>query len=289
MKKIFIVLLFLSVFTLNVQAKDYTSYCIDKSASKTLTGTLASAVGVNAVKRNVIESEIASALKKETGAKFDVKVASFYGANVTSGAFKGLSLKGENLLWKGLYITNLTADTICSYNEVKYENDTLGFVENSVMEFSATLTEDDLKKAMAQNKYGKMMEQLNQDKAFSSLMKIESQDIKIKDDKLVFEYEVSLLKNLNHLPLKLPNLNLSFSSGLAVKDGEIQLLDFGLNNKNVKYDFLLPFINKFNPTSWNITENNDFIKNAKVEINDVQIKDSKIEIKGAIIALKSES
>lgn len=236
-------------------------------------------------------SEIASALKKETGAKFDVKVSSFYGSNATSGAFKGLKLKGENLLFKGLYITNVEADTVCSYNEVKYQDKTLEFIENSVMEFSATLTEDDLKKAMAQNKYGKFIDKLNQDRAISSLMKIESQNIKIKDDKLVFDYEVSLLKNqkniLNHLPIKLPNLNLSFSSGLAVKDGEIQLLDFGLNNKNVKYDFLLPLINKFNPTSWNLNKNNDFIKNAKLEINDVQIKNSKIEIKGAIIALKS--
>lgn len=288
MKKI-IFLLILAFCSLNIaQAKDYTQYCSPKTPQKTFGGTVGSLVGINAVKRNTIEGQIEKALQKKTGAKFDVQAQSFYGINPTSGIFKSLKVAGNNLNYNGLYITSLEADTVCPYNEVQYKDDTLHFVQNSVMKFNAEISQDDLNRMLSETSVAKAIEKINSDGAVSALIKIKSYNIEINDDKLIFNYGISPLPNggnlLSHLPIKLNDFNVAFSSGLSVKDGQIQLLNFGLNNNQINYGFLLPIVNQFNPTSWGLNLNKNYLEKGQLEIDSVKIKNSKIQIQGAVIA-----
>ena len=289
MKKI----LFLSIaliFSVNSSfAKDYSAFCSTNSPDKTFLGNVASISGYNLINRNIIEGQIAKALKKETNSKFDVKMESFFATNVRNGEFKSLSAKSDNIFYNGIYMSDVNIETICPYNKISYKDKTLTFDENLALKYSASITQDDLDKLLKESSYQKIIDKMNSDSTISSLIQIKNSNIKIKDDKLEIIYNILPLAKLDTIGIfknRIKPIKIAIGANLKVEDGNIELCDFDFNNVKAKYNNLIPIINMLNPLSFEI----DFDKNIKgeMDVENVKIANSKIQLEGTVLIPKTK-
>lgn len=152
MKKVIVILFLITSFTL---ANDYEQFCSINSPSKTFGGNLASLSGFNSLTRNIAENIIQKEIKKETNAKFKIKINNFYGTNILNGEFKSISATSKKYEYDGIYLKNINAQTICSYNHISFENETLYFKENMILKFSADMDNEDLNKTLKSGKLNK--------------------------------------------------------------------------------------------------------------------------------------
>lgn len=289
MKKIIVLLSILLSFN-SVLALDYNSYCPAKKDTSTFFGNIASLTGFNLVNRLFLENRIASAIKKETNSKFDIDIDSIFGSSVMSGAFKSLSAKSSSFGYNGIYMSDLNISTLCPYNYVSFKNGKLSFPENMVLNYKTSLTQSDINKILSSDLYKKAIAKMNKDSSISSLVSIKSSSIKITDDKLNFTYSVLPFPKLGGIFSKLSSsiqpINVSFSTNLRANNGKLELCNFDVNSKKIGYDALLPIINKFNPLSYgiNVGKNNK----GTIDVQNVNIKNSKIQLDGFILISKNE-
>ena len=270
-------------------AKDYSGFCSANSADKTLFGGIASFSGYNLINRNIAEGQIAKALKKETGSKFDVKIDSFFGTNVRNGEFKSLKAKSDNIFYNGIYMSDVNIETICPYNKVVYKDKTLFFDENLALRYSASITQEDLDKLLKESSFQKTLDKMNADEAISSLIQIKNSNIKIKDDKLEITYSVLPLAKLESISIfknRIKPIKITIGANLKVEDGNIELCDLDFNNVKAKYNNLIPVINMLDPLSFAV--NIDKKIKGEIDVDSVKIANSKIEIKGTVLLPKNK-
>lgn len=289
MKKILFLSITLILSINSTLAKDYSQFCSTNSANKTFLGNIASISGYNSISRNIIENQIAKALKKETNSKFDVKIDSFLGTNVKNGEFKSLKANSDNIFYNGIYMSDVNIETICPYNKVDYRNKTLTFDENLALKYSASITQDDLDKLLKESSYQKIIDKMNSDSTISSLIQIKNSNIKIKDDKLEIIYNILPLAKLDTIGIfknKIKPIKIAIGANLKVEDGNIELCDFDFNNVKAKYNNLIPIINMLNPLSFEM----DFDKNIKgeMDVENVKIANSKIQLEGTVLIPKTK-
>ena len=289
MKKILFLSITLILSINSTLAKDYSQFCSTNSANKTFLGNIASISGYNSISRNIIENQIAKALKKETNSKFDVKIDSFLGTNVKNGEFKSLKANSDNIFYNGIYMSDVNIETICPYNKVDYKNKTLTFDENLALKYSASITQDDLDKLLKESSYQKIIDKMNSDSTISSLIQIKNSNIKIKDDKLEIIYNILPLAKLDTIGIfknRIKPIKIAIGANLKVEDGNIELCDFDFNNVKAKYNNLIPIINMLNPLSFEI----DFDKNIKgeMDVENVKIANSKIQLEGTVLIPKTK-
>lgn len=289
MKKILFLSITLILSINSTLAKDYSQFCSTNSANKTFLGNIASISGYNSISRNIIENQIANALKKETNSKFDVKIDSFLGTNVKNGEFKSLKANSDNIFYNGIYMSDVNIETICPYNKVDYRNKTLTFDENLALKYSASITQDDLDKLLKESSYQKIIDKMNSDSTISSLIQIKNSNIKIKDDKLEIIYNILPLAKLDTIGIfknKIKPIKIAIGANLKVEDGNIELCDFDFNNVKAKYNNLIPIINMLNPLSFEM----DFDKNIKgeMDVENVKIANSKIQLEGTVLIPKTK-
>lgn len=153
MKKTIIILLLL-LFSCAF-ANSYEYFCSINSANKTFKGNIASLSGFNSLARNIAESILQKELKKETNSKFKIKINNFYGTNILNGEFKSIKANAKKYTHDGIYLKDLNVETICSYNHILFENNTLYFKENMVLKFNTNLDEEDLNKTLKSEKLNK--------------------------------------------------------------------------------------------------------------------------------------
>lgn len=289
MKKILFLSITLILSINSTLAKDYSQFCSTNSANKTFLGNIASISGYNSISRNIIENQIAKALKKETNSKFDVKIDSFLGTNVKNGEFKSLKANSDNIFYNGIYMSDVNIETICPYNKVDYKNKTLTFDENLALKYSASITQDDLDKLLKESSYQKIIDKMNSDSTISSLIQIKNSNIKIKDDKLEIIYNILPLAKLDTIGIfknRIKPIKIAIGANLKVEDGNIELCDFDFNNVKAKYNNLIPIINMLNPLSFEM----DFDKNIKgeMDVENVKIANSKIQLEGTVLIPKTK-
>ena len=153
MKKV--IVLFCLAFSLCAYAQDYNKYCSKNFPSKTIGGNLASLTGFNSLSRNLIESALQNAIKKETNSKFKVKIDGFWGVNILNGEFKSLNATSKKYAYNGIFLSDIKVSTICSYNHILYEDESLYFKENMVLNFRAKLTNEDINAMLNSKKLDK--------------------------------------------------------------------------------------------------------------------------------------
>ena len=273
MKKI-IILLFLVICAQQIYAKDYTQYCSPNSVNKNFSGNLASISGFNAISRNIIESQIQKAVKKETNSKFNIKINNFFGSNVLKGEFKSLKAVSKKYTHNNLYLSDVNVETVCPYNHISYEDEKLLFDENMVLKYSAKITQEDLNEMINSSEYKNILDKINNDKIVSSLVKVQNYNVEIKEDKLLFKYDILPLPKYDIIGLSkgiIKPISFTFGANLKVVDGKIEVCDFALNSKNTNYGAFLPIINKLNPTSWKMNIDNDNEGNLKLKALKLQI------------------
>jgi hypothetical protein len=281
MKKI-ILLLGLLLLTSNVTFAQCDYECVAPyNMNNKFRAVLSNVVGANAL----TEMKLESILKKEVlkiafADELKINIDSYSPKDLKNGIFKGMHVKGKNVVLNDIHFNSFTADTLCDFNYIKQSGKEIIFVEAMPLSFEASMDSAAINATVENAKYKKIMSDLN--KILSSYgmgFQVSSTKMSIKNNKLyyVIGFDVPFMTKEHRVVIQ---------SDLRVKDGKIafnntQLVSSRLNLKLNKLDFILNYLNPLD-FSVNILDNKD----AKVNVKDVEIKDNMVYAKGVVVVPK---
>lgn len=250
--------------------------------SKGFAGFFSSVTGTNFLVTKIAEKEIEKALKKDLGAKFNVKINTFGGNNLQNGKFKKLVAKANNIESNGFFMSTIEAETVCGFNHVKYENNQLYFVENMLIKYQGKITESDLQKTINSKEYTDKLNKLSINSNGKTIAKIMNNNIKIVNNKIVMSYDIMIPMFLGTIPK-----HIEFSTSLDVENGKIRFddIDFGNPITNAAMKSTLPMINLLNPLVSQVKT--DKKNNAIINVKNVKIINNEILTDGIIIIPKN--
>ncbi len=282
MKKLFLVLgliLFIAQGA-NAQFSEAEYYCPKEpyAISHGVGSFFTTVTGTNFFATKIAEKEISKALKRELGADFKVKLDTFGGSSLIDGKFQKLTAKTNALNSKGLYFTDIKAETMCGFNHVKYESGKLYFAENMVIKYSGKITEQNLKQIIASNEYMNMLNNLNISAGRAIVTKIVNMDVKIQNNRVAMSYDVLIPMFLGNAPHKI-----NFSTNLDVENGTINFcdIDFGNPMLNLSMKSVIPMLNKLNPLVYQVKTGKN--QNSIVNVKNVKIVNNEILADGIIV------
>ena len=288
MKKLSIILgiLFLIFITTPVNAVEEecseTSICPQTNVvSGPIASTLSKISGMNFIVSKTIESQVKKQMDKALLADFKVNIEPFGARTMMQGKFKKITAHADSAYIDGLYISNINAESLCSYNHFVYKDGQVYTNEDFLLGFSAEITSNDLQKVVNTPEYIKLMNSLNVSFAGVSMFKIFSPKAQIKGDRLVFSMNI-----VSPLTLGEPKM-ITSSMGMSVENGKILFTDVQTTPSiaNANLNTLLPILNKLNP----LTFKSNILNNPKsiIKIKDVNIINDKIIVKGLVIVPKN--
>ena len=288
MKKLSIILgiLFFLFITTPVNAVEEecseTSICPQTNVvSGPIASTLSKISGMNFIVSKTIESQVKKQMDKALLADFKVNIEPFGARTMMQGKFKKITAHADSAYIDGLYISNINAESLCSYNHFVYKDGQVYTNEDFLLGFSAEITSNDLQKVVNTPEYIKLMNSLNVSFAGVSMFKIFSPKAQIKDDRLVFSMNI-----VSPLTLGEPKM-ITSSMGMSVENGKILFTDVQTTPSiaNANLNTLLPILNKLNP----LTFKSNILNNPKsiIKIKDINITNDKIIVKGLVIVPKN--
>lgn len=268
-------------------AQDLSAYCAQPHDLSTKpTRFFSKITGTTAITQNIANSLIKKELRNTTGSKaLKAKIKTFSATDLLDGRFKSLTLKGSNLNFNGVYITNFDAKTICSFNNIKANKSPVVFKDNFAMQYDMLLSSDDLNKTLNSPEYQAILSMLNVKSFGINLFNINKVNVSLDSDKFIF----SLLMNNDLFGYKVP-INMNVSTKLAVENGKIKVSELLLdNNKNSKINLsqLASLLNVINPIS--VSTNILGSDNAKVAVDNLKIEKNKLNISGTLFVPKSQT
>jgi len=283
MKILFFVFSFI-VLQLGAYSMNVENYCPKAPYNLTSSGgaAIAKYSGANFLTQKLIEKIIQKELNKELNTNFDVELKQFSNNNLLNGKFHSLSVLGHDVNRKGLFFSTVSAKTICGYNRVKYENNSLYFLENMVVKFSARMTENDLNKILNSNEYVNYLKNLKFKANNYVLAEITDVQAKIKDNKLVLKTDVLMpfiFGSQSH--------SINITTGLNVENGKINFSNIKTNNSML--DLLLQnsdaFLDKINPFVYKVQSKEKY--DIMLNVENVKIENNEIFITGDIVIPKN--
>ncbi|MBQ8847511.1 MAG: hypothetical protein IJ003_01035 [Candidatus Gastranaerophilales bacterium] len=288
MKKI-ILLLILFNLSFCAKAYDYSSFCAPEPISKNISGNILSLIGLNFLSKNIIESQITHAVKKELNSKIKINLDNFYGVNILSGKFKSLEATSKEFNFDGFYFSNLKVNTVCPYNYVSIKNKELVFMENMALKYSTEITQDNIDKIINSSFYQNLIDKMNSNKIISKAIKIQNSNIQIKDNDLILDYKIVPSEKTDLLSSIIKNYikpaNIKINANLKANNGKVELCNLSLNSKTNKYNDLSSIINLLNPLSYNLDINKS--NKGELKVENVEIKDNKIYLDGIVLIKKN--
>lgn len=221
-----------------------------------------------AVKKNITSGDVKATLK------------SYSVRDLKAGRFKSIDISGKNLNAQGVYISTFSAATLCDFNYIEYnKKGDIVIKEDMPLSVNVEITEDDLNKTMNSTDYKRIISDLN--KVCGDFFEINSTYVKLKNNKMyyVIKYNFPFVRKSKEIVLV---------SNLGVKNGKIVLnnTSFAGNNSLLDIDKFSRLLNYVNPLDFSakILENKD----AKFNIQNVDINENKILINGNIIVVKDK-
>lgn len=261
---------------------DYSQMCAPKAydLSSRCARVTSNVTGMTFLSERIADFIIKGQLKKATKEKFKVDMQSFSANDLAHGRFKSLKISGKNLEIDGVYITSLEAKTLCGFNYVQLNKDSIKFKENMVMGFATEISSTDLQKTVKSTGYLQMLNQTNLSAFGITFFKLQGADVQIKNNKLYFTINVTT-------PFSSAPIPVVVRSDLKVEEGKIVL---------TKIDFVNPFsvidlskaayiLNAINPLTFSVDILNN--KDSKMSIQTVDIIGDKIIVKGNIFIPKN--
>jgi len=230
------------------------------------------------------ETIIRKQIKKETGQKFKVSLKSYSLSDLKKGIFKSLKITGKNIDIDGIKVSLFEAKTLCDFNYFDLSTDEIYNKSNVLMGYSLIITEDDLKNTVDSKDYNAILQKVDLNALGIKLIKLESVDVAIKNERLHVMLNVS--SGITNLFNKASNLKFEVSTALKVVDGKINTYDVRLENSNRKLNIAkyLSLINFIDPLQYSLDA--FAIKNGKLLIKSTNIVDDKILVEGIIFIPK---
>ena len=238
-------------------------------------------VGANALTEKSLESILKKEVLKIASADdLKINIDSFSPKDLKNGIFKGMKVKGNNVVLNDINFTTLEMETICDFNYIKQSGKEIIFVEAMPLTFDVSMTDDAINKTVQNAKYQKIVKDLNRILSSYGLgFQVSSTRMTIKNNKLyyVLGFEV---------PFITKEYKLVIQTDLCVKDGKIDfsnthLVSNKMNLRLNKLDFIMNYLNPLD-FSVNIFDS----KSAKVNVKNVEIKDDMIYAQGVIVVPK---
>lgn len=278
--------LFISLlFTVSIaNASDISAMCAQPyDMSWKGTQILTNITGMTLLSQAVANSIVKKELKNSTGEKnFKVKMKSFSAKDLAAGRFKSLNISGKDLNFDGVYLTNFSASTICDFNYIQANKNSVKFKENFAMNYSMTVSDNDLRKTVISEDYLKFLKSLNLKFGGLSLLELENVDVKLQNDKLVY----SLKMNNSMFNYNIP-FNIDVSAKMKVQNGQIKATEVALANKNQKLNLtqVTNLLNMINPLNFtvNVLDN----ANTQVALKNLDIQGDKLILDGTLFVPKN--
>lgn len=276
MKKIFLLFIFLLTPCFSIA-----SNCDVICPSETLKiiekeNTAVKYTGVNFLTKKIIEIIIEKELKNELTSKFNADLNLFTVKRLKNGEFKSLTLKSNNLKYKALSVSNFTAESVCPYNRIVYQNKKIYYPYNLPFKFKAQITNNDIKNIINSYEFKHTLEKsaikINNFIGF----KVLEPQIKIENEKLNFSIPIKTF--LSDEPI-----NFNVSSDLSVNKNEIVLKNttFASNSNIINIDVLSGLVNKINPVAFQNTTIDS--KYCNLYVTSAKINGDLINIEGTFI------
>ena len=287
MKKIYIIALFL-VFCMSLPASatQYTTaYCTPAfDVSSKGNQVFSKVTGATFIAEKVGESIIKKQIKKETGQKFKVSLKAYSMKDLKHGIFKSLKITGKDLDIEGIKVSLFEAKTLCDFNYFDLTTNEIYNKSNLLMSYSLVFSEKDLKDTVKSQAYDKILKKIDLNALGIKLIKVDSVDVAIKDERLHLLMNVS--SGLSSMLGVASSLKFDVSAALKIVDGKINVYDVRLENSNRKLNIAkyLALFNYIDPLQYSLDAFS--IKNGKLMIKTVDISDDKILFDGIIFIPK---
>ena len=240
---------------------------------------LSTITGANFISEQVAKKSIKNEIEKYIKGK-DLKfdIDSYSSKDLKNGIFKSMSVKGKNVTVNDIaHLSTLEMKTLCDFNYIKNTKDGAQFVEDFPVSIAISMNENDINETLKSNKYQKVIDDINRI-GFAGF-KISSTKVELKSNK--FHYIIGFA-----IPFVKSEKTITIIADLKVKDGKIDFDNTKLASKTINFDlskinFILDYLN---PLDFSINILND--KGAKVNINNIEIKDNIIYADGIAVIPK---
>ncbi len=283
MKKFSLILILIIFCSVQTRAAcDYSKMCAPEpyDLSSKACRITSRTTGMTFLAEKIVQFIIKKELKKATKERFKAEIKSYSAKDLLQGRFKSLKISGKNLEMEGVYLTRFEAKTICDFNYVGLEKNSIKFKENMAMKFLIEISDKDLRKTVKSTSY---LDRLNKIK-FSGLgitfLKLDGADVQIKNNKLYFTINVTSPVSSKPIPMII-------NSDLKVENGRIVITKLKFVNlcTLINLSRAACLLNTLNPLSFSMEVLDN--KNSKMNIQTVDIIDDKIIIEGNIFIPKN--
>ncbi|MBR6302138.1 hypothetical protein IKR55_05310 [bacterium] len=281
MKKIILLLGLLLVFA-NASFAQCDYECVSPyNMNNKFRAVMSNVVGANALTEKKLESILRKEVLKIASADdLKINIDSYSPKDLKNGIFKGMKVKGNNVVLNDINFTSFDMETICDFNYIRQSGKEIIFVEAMPLNFDISMDTEAINKTVSNAKYQKIVKDLNRILSSYGLgFQVSSAKMKIKNNKLyyVLGFEV---------PFITKEYKLVVQTDLSVKDGKIDfsnthLVSNKMNFRLNKLDFIMNYLNPLD-FSVNIFDN----KSAKVNVKNVEIKDDMVFAQGVIVVPK---
>lgn len=235
--------------------------------------------GMNFLGEKVTESVMKrefSKIVKEGKIKYDLK--SYSARDLKNGIFKSMSIKGENLNINGIYLSSLEMKTLCDFNYIKPNDNSVTFMEDLPISISLKMNASDIDKTMQSEKYKKVINDVN--RLGLGGIKISSTNVEIKNNKFYYNINVAV-------PFIKYEKKITIGADLKAVDGSIDFENTKLSTGGVKLNLskIDYIINYLNPLDFSVKILDNV--HAKVSVKNVNITDDIVNIDAIAVITKN--
>ena len=267
-KKIIVTLFALSFLTLNVYS------ATDRFSEEYLKNNNHFSP-MNGFAENLVERSLKKALKKETGAKFDVKFSGYTLASMKKGIFKSLELTGIDVEDNGIVLPYVHLKSISDYNYIDYKKKPMEFKSDMIFQYDIELSEESINKALEEGDYKKIIKSVNI--ISGPLFEAKGVRTKIVNSKMyiIMDYNFPIIKSSK-------DKMFIMTSDFMVADGKIRAKNVHIDSSygRISLNKVTNLINLLNPLEFTL----DMLENKQCQgkIENINIVDNRVKVSGKI-------
>ncbi len=230
---------------------------------------------MNPIAEGFAKHTIKSALKKETGASFDVEFEGYTLSSMKKGIFKYLELTGENVVSEGIPIPYVHVKSLSDYNYIDYTKEPAEFKSDMQFEYDMILSDESMNQALKHGSYAKVLDKINN--IAYPLFQVKGVRTKIINNMVYILVDY----NFPIMPASKDKVFVS-STSFKVDKGEIIACGVKLDSAygNISLNKVANMINLLNPLGFTL----DLLESKQCDgkIENVNIVNNKIKINGKI-------
>lgn len=284
-RKIIFVFFVLICFTGSVNAATendlYEMYCPNKvyDVANVFSRGLQSVSGMNLAASRIAASQVKDSIQEYVQGDIKVKVKSFSATDAKNGRFRAFFIKGKDLNFYSLYLSELNIKTACDFIYLDLTQSPVQLKEPMALDFTAKFTEKDINNIFKTTTYQKYLLKVKYNSKTLKFVELTHPKVSLKDNKFAFSIQVKA-------PFVKPFI-FSIKSGLKIQNNKVKIdnMVIGSNSKQVDFSLSKYFTTIFNPLWFAQLVLNQH--NCHLLLKNVKIENEKIIIDGAVFLARS--